>query len=185
MRARVSGGEQIMGAKRIVLPLAQVMIASTLTTHNLLRPDPWAAPAWTKADRQLCDGLNAPATLVRALLIHLSDKLLPGNYLINLSLETGVYYALVWALWYLVALEYTGGGVRYLRMKDWVRRTSRVLGAGVAILFVAAGLLQSGQLGGNYGRLVSLPYFAWAAVFVVVFGRGLRRMPPGRSGARG
>ncbi len=49
---------------RVWLPVVQMAIAIVLITGNRLQ-DRKDNPSWIKPDRQICDGLNAPASLVR------------------------------------------------------------------------------------------------------------------------
>lgn len=93
---------------RILLPIFQMAIALALILSNRLRPFSPASPSWTAPDRQFCDGLNAPATLIRIILIRFADILFPLNYRIEFVLETVVFVLLVGLLWYAVSIELGG-----------------------------------------------------------------------------
>jgi hypothetical protein len=88
---------------RVWLPIVQLAIAIALITSNRLQ-DRLESPSWIKPDRQICDGLNAPASLVRFCLLKVADREFQSIRWIDSILETVVYFALVWTLWYLVSI---------------------------------------------------------------------------------
>jgi hypothetical protein len=160
---------------RFVLPLVQVVVAVVLTASNFLRPDTIGDPSWRALDIQFCDGLNAPAALMKFCLMKLSDKWLPGHYPFELSLRTIVYFVLVGLTWYAVGLEIGGNGQSVLTPKTGMRSVADVL----AIIFGAtlgvAGFLVRRQFGyvSTYSNLVALPYFIWGAAVAVFYGHDL------------
>jgi len=160
---------------RLALPLVQVVVAAALTMNNLLRPDRLGSPSWTAPDRQFCDGLNAPAALVRFCLIKIADRWLPGHYPIEFVLETIVYLVLVWLVWYIVSIEIGGNGQSILTPKTGKRNETDVL----AIIFGGAlglsGLLVRRQFGyvSTYSNLVALPYFFWGATVMLFYGHDI------------
>src|SRR5437764_6476879 len=97
---------------RSALPLTQVIIAATLIASNF-RQSP-RIDSWTFPDRQFCDGLNAPAALVRSLLdfglwqlhLHVPSLVTSGFYgRGEFILETAIYLTLIAFLWYFVGIE--------------------------------------------------------------------------------
>jgi len=159
---------------RFVLPLAQVIIALILTASNSLRPDSLANPAWTKADWQLCGGLNAPATLVGKYPVDIAYLWFSRYYPVNLVVESVIRFSLIWLLWYIVAIEIGGRGLSVLATKSLMRTAVDVLAIVFGAVVGIVGLLVGSQFGNVfYGRLVSTPYLIWAIVIVGFYGHDL------------
>jgi hypothetical protein len=144
-----------------VLPLVQVAVAVALTTSNRLGPFSIADPTWTKPDRQFCDGLNAPAALIRFFLIRFADIWFPLYYPIEFVLETVVFFLLVGLLWYLVSIEIGGKGQSVLTPKTGIRRAADVLAIIFGAVLAVLGLFVRGQFGvvTAYSNLVAVPTF--------------------------
>jgi hypothetical protein len=162
---------------RVVLPLIQVSGAVALTTSNLLRHNSIRNPSWIAPDAQFCDGLNAPATLIRFCIGKLADKWIFGYRPFELVLRTVVYFALVGILWYIVGIELGGKGLSVLTPKTGVRRAADFLavGLGFAVVFIA--LLVRRQFGPvtTYSNLVSTPYFVWGAIIIGFYAHDFAR----------
>lgn len=179
---------------RLVLPLAQVAIAIILKTHNFLGPDPLVHPAWQRADNQFCNGLNAPATLVRELLGRTAARLecllwIPAglrsatpccwgylSYPVDLALDTIVYFGLVWLVWYGVSVEIRGGGQSVLASKTRMRAVADALAIVFSVAMVAYGLeIRSGfRAPSAYWNVVAVPYYIWGVSVMIFYGRDLR-----------
>ncbi|HET6179304.1 MAG TPA: hypothetical protein VFE61_20410 [Candidatus Sulfotelmatobacter sp.] len=166
---------------RVWLPIVQLAIAIALITSNRLQ-DRLESPSWIKPDRQICDGLNAPASLVRFCLLKVADREFQSIRWIDSILETVVYFALVWTLWYLVSIEISGRnrkgpsalGHEYYGPNLRTAIDVRLIAFGGALAVV--GQLVRHQFGGLpdlYANLVSVPYFLWAIVIVAFYGRDL------------
>jgi hypothetical protein len=142
-------------------------------TSSFLRPFSMESPPWTKPDRQLCAGVNAPATLFAAYPVRIADQWLRSYYPLDLAVEAIVYLSLIGLLWYAVSIEFEGRRLSVLTRTCQMRMVLDI----AAVLFAgavgAAGLFVSGQLGGNYGRLMSIPYLLWALVIAWFYGRDL------------
>jgi|SRR5579859_951887 len=159
----------------ILLPFVQTAVAIVLTTSNRLRPLSVQNPSWTAPDKQFCDGLNAPAALIRVLLLRLADSWFPAYYPIQFVTETIVYFFLVGLLWYLMSLELRGNGQSVLTSKTRVRKTVD----GLIILFGIAlcilGVLVRGQFGAvsTYSNFVAIPYYIWGLAMIGFYGHDL------------
>lgn len=159
---------------RVWLPVVQLAIAIVLITGNRLR-DRIEDPSWIKPDRQICDGLNAPASVVRFCLLRVADRELQSVAWIDFTLETIVYFALVWLLWYFVSIEVSGRNGK--RPNALTRTTTMRAAIDVPLIVFGAALAVYGQLvrhqfGGRpdvYANLVSVPYFIWAIVLVTFY----------------
>lgn len=164
---------------RWLLPLLQVLLAAALLVSNFRRPDRIENPAWTKADRQLCDGLKAPAALIRFGVLKATDKWMPNHSVADFVIDTLGYLALVAVLWYFVAKEI----VRHLALKRGAlarRSPLRNIADCALVLFgivlVGFGILVRRQFGfpiGAYATVVALPYFIWGIVLAGLYGRDL------------
>ncbi|HKV39298.1 MAG TPA: hypothetical protein VJX67_08800, partial [Blastocatellia bacterium] len=130
---------------------------------------------WTAPDRQFCDAINAPATLVRMLLESIADQLLPGNYRIELIIETVIYLTLVWVVWYVLGVEITGGGTRALAAGSRMRRVVDICAIVFGSALAVTGLLVVSQFGSPtaYSTAVAVPYFIWATTMIIFYGYDL------------
>ncbi len=160
---------------RLLLPLAQVLLAVVLVWSNFHQPASFGDPSWAKPDRQFCDGLNAPATLIRSFLVAVSDRWWPGNNTVNVFLETFVFFCLVGLVWYLASVEIGGSGRSVLTQRTGFRRAADLFAILFGVAIGVAGSLHSANLGtlAAYRRLVAIPYLAWAALIVTFYGRDL------------
>ena len=160
---------------RLLLPLAQVLLAVVLVWSNFHQPASFGDPPWAKPDRQFCDGLNAPATLIRVLLVAVADRWWQGGHAVNVFLETSVFFCLVGLLWYLASVEIGGNGRSVLTQRTGFRKAADVCAILYGVIIGVAGSLHSNNLGvlPVYSRLVAIPYLAWAALLVTFYGRDL------------
>lgn len=163
---------------RWLLPLIQVVFAVTLTMSNLSRRDSMSNPSWTAPDRQLCDGLNAPAAVLRFLLSKALDSVLSSHPVIQFVLEIILYFWLVALLWYVVSIEAVGwktvkssSVTRKVKARTWVDLMIVFLGIGV----VFAGELVRHQFGyvSVYSNLISVPYFVWGLILMGFYGNDI------------
>lgn len=156
---------------RLLLPLFQTMIAVCLRASNLLRHDSIQSPTWRALDRQLCDGINAPATMIKICLEGISSTWLLGHFRIQLFLDTIVYFGLVWLVWYIVSVEIGGGGRSVVAARTGLTKTLDIL----AIVFGAAIALISRLICGQvpYSALIAVPYVAWSVAIIVFYGHDL------------
>lgn len=168
---------------RFILPFVMVMVTIAMTISNFSRPGgylrPWSrnTSSWEAPDRQICDGLNAPATLIRTLLLKCADTWLHDPQA-DFMLETIVYFSLVGVLWYLVAIKISPSSLGWggsLTFKVEVRKSIDVifilfgLALGVCAWFVRH------QFGHTtlYSSLISLPYLVWALILIFFYGKDL------------
>jgi len=153
----------------------QTAVAIALTTSNRLRPLSVQNPSWTAPDKQFCDGLNAPAALIRALLLRLSDSWLPAYYPIQFVTETFVYFFLVGLLWYLVSIELRGNGQSVLTSKTRARKAADSLTILFGIVLCILGVLVRGQFGAvtTYSNFVAMPYYVWGLAIIGFYGHDL------------
>ena len=158
---------------RVALPFVQVIVAAVLITSNLLRPDPFWSPALTKPDRQICDALNAPATVAAKYPVDIAYQWFSPHYPLNLIVELIIYLSLVWLVWYVVRVEIGGKGLSVLTPKTGMRKVSDVLAIMFGALLGVAGLLVASQLPGGYGRMISVPYLVWALAVVSFYAHDL------------
>ncbi len=166
MRARI----------RLVLPLAQVMIAAVLTASNRLRPGSASSPTFLKADWQFCAGLNAPASLIWDRLIRLEGEWLLDRLLLRAIIETLGYLVLVGLLWYAVSLEIGGGGRSVLAPKTGACRAADTLAIVFGGALAAMGLgIRRYEFGfvTAHSTLVAVPYFIWGATIAAFYGHDL------------
>jgi hypothetical protein len=169
---RTSMGPRI----RLVLPLLQVALAVALTARNALRPDTLSNPSWTAPDRQFCDGLNAPCSLIRFCFTTIMNRWLPGHYRLESVLSAIVYFVLVWLVWYAVSIEIGGEGCSLLAPRTGIRSVADVAAMIFGAALVATGLLVRRQFGPvtTYSNLVAMPYFVWGATVAVFYAHDLR-----------
>jgi hypothetical protein len=160
---------------QILLPFVQTTVAIALTISNRLRPFSVRNPSWTAPDKQFCDGLNAPASLIRFLLLRLSDSWLPGYYPIQFITETFVYFFLVGLLWYLVSIELRGNGQSVLTSKTRARKAADGLTILCGIVLCILGVFVRGQFGAvtTYSNLVAIPYYIWGLAIIGFYGHDL------------
>ena len=164
---------------RVWLPTVQLAIAISLTTSNLLRQNRISNPSWIKPDKQICDGLNAPATLVRICLLKLSERLFTRVAWLDFIIETIVYLAFVALLWYFVSVEI--GDRNHEKVSALTARLGPRTAVDLLLIAFGAALAVVGQLvrhqfGGTpdlYSNLLAIPYFMWAAVIAVFYGMDL------------
>ena len=97
---------------RVWLPLGQLLVAAGLTTRNLLRPEHISSPTWLYPDKQFCDGLNAPASLIRLFSVIALHRF---PWAFTFAFTMVVYFAAVGFTWYLVSLEISGRGTGWTR----------------------------------------------------------------------
>jgi len=162
---------------RTWLPLLQVLIAAALITSNLLRPDPLSSPSFRAPDRQFCDALNAPVVLVRYCWLRFAFREFPQLYegWAGVIVENVVYLGLVGLLWYLVSIEIGGrreGKLSVIAGKTGVRTVCDLtfVAFGISLGFISI----FGNPGfGTYYGLFAVPYFIWAGVIIVFYGRDL------------
>ena len=156
---------------RVWLPLGQLIIAAGLTTRNLLRPEHMSSPTWVYPDKQFCDGINAPASLIRFLAVVALPRF-------AFPFTIAVYFTAVAFTWYLVSLEISGrspGWTSVLTAKSGERGWADVLlilvGATLAVLGVGVRHQFAGV--STYSNLVAIPYFLWATSIVTFYGHDL------------
>ena len=165
------------------LPLVQLAIAIALTTSNLLRQNSKGNPSWVAPDRQICDGLNAPATVIRYCLLKISDRWFPdiGYRWLDFVIETAIFFALIGFLWYLVSVEISGKNrdkLSVLTAKTGMRALADIVLLAFGITLVLIGQLVRVQFGGSpspYSNFVSIPYFVWGIVLSLFYGHDLVR----------
>ena len=162
---------------RFILPPVQVAFAIGLTASNFLRPDLIGGPSWTAPDRQFCDALKGPATLVRFFLLRIAARIFPRYYPVEFVLETIIYFALVGLLWYAVSVEIDAKGQSILAPATGARGTTDVLAMLFGVVLMVLGFLVRRQFGlvNLYSNLVAIPYFIWGAVIAMFYGIDLRR----------
>jgi len=160
---------------RIILPLVQMAIAVALTVSNYLRPISVVSPAWTAPDRQICDGLNAPAALIRIFLTRLVSTWISLPYRMQFWFETIVYILLVGLLWYTVGIEISDNGQSVLTRKTTVRRVTDVLAFIFGTVLAGLGIVVRGQFGvvTTYSNLIAIPYYLWGTAIAILCGRDL------------
>lgn len=147
-------------------------IAVALIANNHLRAISVVTPAWTALDVQICDGLNAPAALIRIFLTRFISAWMSLSYSEEFWLETSVYILLIGLLWYTVDLEISrsdiNGGTTVRRVIDVL---ATIFGLGLAGL----GILVRGQFGAvtTYSNLIAIPYYIWGAVIATFYARNL------------
>lgn len=161
--------------KRIALPVIQVVIAIILIISNRMRPLSGEKPAWTAPDKQFCDGVNAPAALVRFLVTRVADTVFPQYYRVEIVLETVVFLVLVGLLWYAVTIEIQGNGESILTARTQMRRTADVVIMLFGALLGIIGLVVRGQFGAVtlYSNFVAVPYYLWAFLIIGFYGHDL------------
>jgi len=161
---------------RIVLPLAQVVIAAALTASNRLRPESVSSPTFLKPDWQFCAGMNAPVSLIWDRLTRIEGEWFLEHLLMRVILETIVYLALVGLLWYIVSIEMGGKGESVLTRRTGMRCASDVLAVILGGAVIAMGLaIRRHEFGSvtAYSTLVAVPYFIWGATIVAFYGHDL------------
>jgi hypothetical protein len=148
---------------RVWLPLLQLTIAVVLTTVNLLRHNSIENPSWVKPEKQICDGINAPATLVRFLLTKIGALEFPTFTRLTFVLEIMVYFVLVGLLWYVVALQVdrktSSNESHALAPSTPIRAILDVLLILFALALMVFGALVRHQFGGRpdiYSTLISI-----------------------------
>ena len=183
-----------MSKIRLILPLTQAALAVVLKAHSFLGPDLPSRPAWQKADNQLCDAWNAPATLVREGLIWLASRaeclLIPVrlrpeapccwgylSYPVDLLIRTILYFGLVWLLWYAASIEIGGGGRSLLAPRTGMRTVADIFAVLLGASLIAFGLaVRSGfRAPSTYWNAMATPYYMWGILFVIFYGHDLRR----------
>jgi hypothetical protein len=161
---------------RVWLPLGQLAITGALTVSNLLRPDSLSNPSWVYPDKQFCDGLNAPASLVRYFIEKATDKWFPSFLWFNFILSFVVYFGVVALTWYFLGAEIDGRSpdrVSVLTPKTYVRSLADALLVLMGTTLAVLGQLVRHQFGGQpstYSNLVSVPYFVWATILIAFYG---------------
>ena len=135
----------------------------------------------------MCDGLNAPVAVVRFWILQVGFKWFVFHPWFAFVVENIVYFGLVAFLWYLVSLEIIGweqkrGSVLTARMP--ARRLADIFAIAFALVIAFFGEQVRRQTPGIYGttywNAVSIPYFIWAIVLVLFFGRDLFLIVKGR-----
>jgi hypothetical protein len=130
-------------------------------------------------DKQFCDGLNAPATLVRYFIEKAVDKFFPSFLWFNFVLSFVVYFAVVGLTWYFLGAEIDGRNpdrVSALTSRTWSRSFADVLLVLIGTTLAVVGQLVRHQFGGKpspYSNLVAVPYFVWATILIVFYGHDL------------
>ena len=117
---------------RLILPTVQLAVAVCLMISNHTSHEDWA---WTHADLQYCYALNSPVAAIVHLQRESTYELLKWHYPLNVIVNFGILFALVWLLWYAVSIEIGGKGLSVLTPKTGFRRLADLL----AIAFGAAG----------------------------------------------
>jgi hypothetical protein len=161
---------------RVTLPVLAVSVAGALMANNALHRDTMMDPAWRRADIQICYGLNAPATLVSETIIRTVPKLAPDNVLVERSTSLA-FYPLVALLWYCVGFEID----RRRRVTAPAKSPASRWAAALLLVCLGTalalwGILVRRQFGFPVtmrATLFSVPYFAWAACVVSVYGHDL------------
>jgi len=98
---------------------------------------------------------------------------------IDFIIETVVYFALVWLLWYLVSIEISGRnrkGMSALTSTTRIRTEIDVLLIAFGAALAVVGQAVRHQFGGRpdlYANLVAVPYFIWAIVLTAFYGHDL------------
>lgn len=163
---------------KISLPMIQILVAVVLLTSNYLRPvNTPHNPSWTAPDRQFCDGLNAPAALVKNLLLVIVHRELPFPYSdwVGLLVETVVYLGLIGLLWYIVAVEVEGGTRRPASGSN-ARTGVRPIADSLMIAFgitLAIATTISHRGAGTYYGLFGILHLFWAVVIGAFYGHDL------------
>lgn len=157
----------------MLLPLMQVLLAVALITSNLLRPDPPGDPSWTKPDWQLCLGLNAPASLIAQIALHLRLQWFNPDFPSNIVVDWIVRLPLIWLLWYLVSIEIGGKGRSVLTAETRIPRVADVFAIALGVIVGAQGLYGTRHFPPSYARLVAAPYLIWAIVLIGFYGHDL------------
>jgi hypothetical protein len=164
---------------RVWLPLAQLAAAIALTGSNFLRRDRIENPSWTALDRQVCDGLNAPAALIRFCMLKVVHLRAPYLFWPDFILETVLYFGLIGLLWYFVAVEISERSRE--KLSALTSKTGMRTASDVVLIAFGAGLAGFGQLvrhqfGGvpdTHSNLIAVPYFVWAIALIVFYGHDL------------
>ena len=161
--------------RRILLPLIQTALAIVLTISNHTRPFSVERPTWTAPDKQFCDGVNAPAALLRFLVVRVIDSLFPQYYSVEVVLETVIFLVLIGLLWYAVAIEFEGNGNSVLTPRMRMRRTADAAMMLFGTLLGVVGLIVRGQFGAItiYSNIVAIPYYLWALAIIGFYGHDL------------
>jgi hypothetical protein len=160
---------------RFILPLLQLAVVVCLKVSNSLRPDTPESPSWYKPDIQVCHALNAPVGVCTDWMVQLAYRWLPDPFSMELFIHWVVYLALVWALWYVVSLESTGGGLSLVAPKTGARRVADIaaIGLGIALGTYGSLIWSSPRALDAYWMILSIPYFMWAAVIVIFYSHDL------------
>lgn len=169
----IAAGKMMRTKIRILLPLAQMVIAIALIVSNRLRPFSDESPAWTRPDWQIVHGLNAPAADIKYYAMKMVDSRIFGPFLTECVFDPGILVVLVGMLWYLVSIEIEGNGLSVLTPKSRMRSALDVAAIAFGAELVHIGVLVRHQFGGDpttYSNLVAIPYFIWAAAIVAFYG---------------
>jgi len=159
---------------RLLLPLLQVLLAAALTIHNRLRPIGSLGSRDRAPDRQLCDALNAPAAVMRLVLLGTADRWTLRYPLLQFIIETVIYMVLVWLLWYMVSIEIGGKGQSILTPRTRIRRIADVFLILFGILVATLGfLLAPDFLRTAYSNLVTIPHYIWGLAIIAFYGHDL------------
>jgi hypothetical protein len=162
---------------RTILPMVQVAIAAALIISNLSRPDTWEDPAWTHLDIQYCWALNSPAAAIAYLQRVGMYDLLKDPYPLLKIVNLGIFFPLVWLLWYAVGIEIGGRGLSVLTPKTGYRRLADALA--MAFGLFGFGVLISADKAA--GQIIYWPYWdgivpvhlMWALAIVGFYGHDL------------
>ena len=128
----------------------------------------------------ICDAINAPLAAIRFCLLHITGWPRTGTEII---LETALYLALVWLVWYAAIIEMEGSGESVLLGKLRFRGAADILavtfGSGLLVTAFAISLhdisLPVPPVNRLYSILLSIPYLLWGGGIIVYYGRDLQK----------
>ena len=184
----------MLGRLKVVLPTVNVAVATLLLGVGYTRPlREWSPVPW---EMGVCFSINAPANLLRLLLMHLWDKRVYPHcsdanartcLLVGDVLEIGIFLIVVGIIWHLVGLEIESRGAH----KRAIVPSSTPLRAGVDLVLLTGAALLTFIVVANWrsfrGVFAPCPalyvfcYFAWALAIAVPYSADLIRcIPRGR-----
>jgi len=153
-----------------------MVIAAGLVVCNSRRPVPLGEDTlpdsrFSALDIQYCWALNSPAAMIAYLQREATYELLQFHYPLNLIVDWGTFFSLVWLLWYAVSIEVGGKGLSVLTPRTGVRRLADAL----AIAFGAALLIYADFATRSvYHQVWVTPvYMAWALAVTGFYGHDL------------
>lgn len=163
---------------RIILPTVQVLIAAALIACNEHRPAPTGEDTIGDSrdfalDIQSCWALNAPAAMIARIQRAATHDLLWTHYPLDVVVDLGVLFLLVWLLWYAVAVEITGRGLSVLSPRTGIRRVADVLAIILGAFVVPYADRVTMDVLAPYQKVLACVYLLWTLAIIGFYGRDL------------